>query len=258
MWPNWTYPKIPTNAPSLTLLNNAILLVQSIHYPPKQPKKNANLSTSAYPSHVASFKAKRSSLVRCGSLPAVGIGAALHSPVGMVGPWGIGFTRQSTWLISRLEMLFVRSHNTTFWSRRSSILIRFEWSSQLRPKIKALGCSFLDSGTETTSNSWNTTTEWYRILPNITEYCFAVSVPCYSQTPSPPAWGYQGHPTQTWPWRPRRSCGQHCHCPVHRPPRAVRRGHAYTCGGTGTRSNRSNRGLFMWSQFHRQTLFGFL
>lgn len=84
-----------------------------------------------------------------------------------LGHWGIGFTRQSTWLISRSEMLFVRSHNTTFWSRRSSILIRFEWSSQLRPKIKALSCSVLDSRKETTSNSWNTTTEWYRILPNI-------------------------------------------------------------------------------------------
>lgn len=70
----------------------------------------------------------------------------------------------------------------------------------------------------------------YRMIPSITEYCLAVSVPCFSQTPSPPAWGYQGHPTQTWPWRPRRSCGQHCHCPVHRPPHAVRRGHAYTCG----------------------------
>ena len=37
----------------------------------------------------------------------------------------------------------------------------------------------------------------YRMIPNITEYCLAVSVPCFSQTPSPPAWGYQGHPTQT-------------------------------------------------------------
>ena len=51
---------------------NATLLVQSIHYPPNHPRKmpTFQLNLVICPSHVASFKAKRSSLVRCGSLPA--------------------------------------------------------------------------------------------------------------------------------------------------------------------------------------------